>query len=140
MRVEPYLSLGGRGAAAIAYYQSALGAELLFIQHFRDAPVQPGQTAMPPDAVMHATLRIGESLVHVSDGDCTDTVVTGVHLSIQAADVAEGGRVYAALADGGEVRMPFGPTFWSPGFAMLKDRYGVAWMVNVALPEGATAP
>ena len=38
------------------------------------------------------------------------------------------------LADGGQVMMPFQPTFWSKGFGMVVDRFGLMWMVT--LPEG----
>ena len=40
-----------------------------------------------------------------------------------------------ALAQGGQVQMPFAKTFFSPGFGMVADRFGVSWMVYVA-PEG----
>jgi PhnB protein len=47
------------------------------------------------------------------------------------ADATEADRVFAALAEGGQVQMPFARTFWSPRFGMLADRFGVGWMVNV---------
>ncbi len=44
---------------------------------------------------------------------------------------AEADRVFALLADGGQVQMPLTKTFWSPRFGMLTDRFGVGWMVIV---------
>jgi PhnB protein len=44
--------------------------------------------------------------------------------------VAEAEKVFAALAEGGKVNMPFAETFWSPGFGMLIDRFDIPWMVN----------
>ena len=41
-------------------------------------------------------------------------------------------RTFDALAEGGQVTMPLGKTFWSPLFGMVTDRYGVGWMVMVA--------
>jgi PhnB protein len=62
--------------------------------------------------------------------------VKGVSLSINCADVSEGGRIFQLLAAGGIVKMPFSATFWSPGFGMLVDQFGVPWMVNVdAMPS-----
>ncbi len=63
--------------------------------------------------------------------------VKGVSLSVSCGDTAEGQRVFNGLAAGGMVKMPFGPTFWSPGFGMLVDRFGVSWMVNVDAPVQA---
>jgi PhnB protein len=44
--------------------------------------------------------------------------------------VDEGKKLFDALAAGGEVTMPYGPQFWAVGFGMLKDKFGVPWMVN----------
>ena len=44
---------------------------------------------------------------------------------------AEGERIFTGLAEGATIAMPFGKTFWSDGFGMLTDRYGIAWMINV---------
>ena len=47
-----------------------------------------------------------------------------------AADVAEAGAWFDALAQGARRRCRFAATFWSPGFAW-SDRFGTPWMVNV---------
>jgi PhnB protein len=44
---------------------------------------------------------------------------------------AEAERVFAALADGGQVWMPLTKTFWSACFGMVADQFGVGWMVSV---------
>jgi PhnB protein len=36
---------------------------------------------------------------------------------------------------GGRVLMPLGPTFFSPCYGMLVDRYGVQWMVMSDTPQ-----
>ena len=43
-------------------------------------------------------------------------------------------RIFDALAEGGTVRMPFSPTFFSAGFGMLIDRFGAPWMINAGEP------
>jgi PhnB protein len=82
---------------------------------------------------MHATLVIGKTHVLMSDGDCStgNTVHAGFSLSVTADDLASGEKYFAALSQGGQVTMPFGKTFWTAGFGMLVDRFGVPWMVNV---------
>jgi len=47
-------------------------------------------------------------------------------------DEAEADRLFAALADGGQVQMPLTKTFFSPRFGMVADRFGVSWMIHVA--------
>jgi len=88
---------------------------------------------MPPgieNKVMHATLRIGDSTIMASDGHCSGNApFQGFSLTISAKDEADAGRIFAALSDGGQVRMPLTKTFFSPRFGMLADRFGVGWMV-----------
>ena len=59
---------------------------------------------------------------------------TGMNVSIHLNDTSEGERIFKALAEGGNVTMDFQKTFWSPGFGMCVDRYGIPWMVNTDQP------
>jgi PhnB protein len=133
MQIQPYLFFDGRCDEAIAFYSSALGAEVTMLMRFKDAP-EPD--AMPPgsaDKVMHANLRIGDTTVLASDGRCLgEPKFQGFALSLTASDAAEAERLFAALSDGGTVQMPLAETFFSPRFGMVADRFGVPWMVYVA--------
>jgi PhnB protein len=51
-------------------------------------------------------------------------------VATQFDDVAEGERVFAALAQNGTVQMPFQSTFWAKGFGMLIDQFGTPWIIN----------
>ncbi len=97
-------------------------------------PHQPG--TLPPgfeQKIMHATLRIGETIVMMSDGNSNmQPSFQGFSLSIAAPDAAQAERLYNALSQGGKVHMPLGKTFWSPCFGMVADRFGVGWMITVA--------
>lgn len=136
MQVEPYLFFNGRCEEALDFYRSALGAEVTSLMRYKDSPepMEPGM--VPPGSenkVMHANLRIGETQIMASDGDCAGQPdFRGFSLTITVADAAEADRMFAALADGGQVQMPLARTFWSPRFGMLVDRFGLGWMVNVA--------
>ena len=48
---------------------------------------------------------------------------------------AEAERVFLALSDGGQVRMPLQETFWARRFGMLADRFGTPWMINCEKPQ-----
>lgn len=131
--VQPYLFFGGRCEEAIEFYRKALGAELVMLARFKEAP-EP-QHQMPEcfqDKVMHATLGIGDTMLMASDGRCEgQATFEGFSLSITVPDEAEADRVFAALSDGGLVTMPLEKTFWAPKFGMLQDQFGVGWMVSV---------
>jgi PhnB protein len=134
MLIQPYLFFDGRCEEAIDFYRRALGAEVTMLMHFKDSP-EPAQT--PPggeNKVMHSSFRIGDSTVLASDGHCEGKPsFQGFSLSLTAANEAEAKRLFGALADGGKIQMPLSKTFFSPSFGMVADKFGVAWMVYVAV-------
>jgi PhnB protein len=80
---------------------------------------------------MHTTFRIGGATLMAADARREGPGFSGFSLSLTVATQAEADRVFAALADGGQVRMPPAKTFWSPCFGMVTDRFGLSWMVSV---------
>lgn len=135
--IEPYLFFNGRCEEAINFYKQALNAEVVMLMRFKESPEPPPPGTMPAnwgDKVMHASLRIGGSMVMASDGCGEKTQFEGFSLAIAVSDEADADRVFNALSAGGEVRMPLSKTFWSPRFGMLQDKFGIGWMVNVATP------
>lgn len=135
MQTQPYLFFDGRCEEAIEFYRKALGARVEMLMRNRESPDKPPPGMLPPgsdEKVMHAELRIGETTVMASDGGCGGKPeFKGFSLTIPVPDAAAADRVFAALADGGQVQMPLTKTFFSPRFGMVADRFGVPWMVIV---------
>ena len=136
MLVQPYLFFDGRCEEAIEFYRSKLGAEVTMLMRFKENPdpVEPGM--VPPGAehkVMHASFRIGDTTVLASDGRCLGRPsFQGFSLSLTVPDAVEAERLFAALADGGQVQMPLAKSFFSSRFGMVADRFGVGWMIVAA--------
>lgn len=134
MQVQPYLFFDGRCEEAAEFYRRAIGAEVTMLMRYADSPEPhpPGRVpAGYENKVMHLSLRIGESTVMAAD-DCTGHPrFQGFSLSLIAADEAAAERLFAALAEGGQVHVPLARTFFAPRFGMLVDRFGVGWMVLV---------
>ncbi len=137
MKVEPYLFFNGRCDEAIEFYKKAVGATVGFLVRYKDSPEppQPGHS-LPPnwgEKVMHSNLVIGETMVMASDGDRqTKPAFSGFSLSLAASTEDEARKAFAALSEGGQVRVPLIKTFFSPVFGMLEDKFGIGWMVMVA--------
>lgn len=135
MQIQPYLYFDGRCEEAIEFYRQALDAKIEVMLRYKEM-AEPMPPEMVPtgyeDRVMHASFRIGDSVVMASDG-CSGSEKTfqGFQLSVSVADSGEAERRFAALANGGQVKMPLGRTFFSPSFGTLVDRFGVSWMVIV---------
>jgi PhnB protein len=138
MQVQSYLFFKGRCDEALEFYKDAIGAKVEMLMRFRDNPDTP-QPGMCPagmeDKVMHAELRIGDTVVMASDGmEMGTPEFKGFSLTVEAADEAQADKLFAALGRGGQVQMPMGKTFFSPRFGAVADRFGVSWMV-IVLPK-----
>ena len=89
MQVQPYLFFEGRCQEAIDFYSRALGATVVMQMAFKDSPEPTGQPPEAGDKVMHATVRIGETEVFMSDGRCSGApTFQGFSLSLNPADDA----------------------------------------------------
>ncbi len=134
--LQPYLFFEGRCEEAIQFYQQAVGAEVTMLMRFKDSP---DKTMCPPgneNKVMHANIKIGQSILLASDGRCEHQAnFQGFALSLTVSNEAEAEKLFAKLGAGGKVLMPLTKTFFSPRFGMVADKFGVAWMIYVA-PAG----
>jgi len=133
--IQPYLFFNGRCEEAVEFYRSALGAEVEMIMRYKESPEPPKPGMLPPgfeNKIMHASFRVGQTTVMASDGCSTEKAgFEGFSLSVAVPDEKDADRVFAALSEGGQVKMPLMKTFWSPRFGMVEDRFGVGWMVSV---------
>jgi PhnB protein len=132
--VQTYLMFGGRCEEALAFYKSAIGAQVDMVMHFNESPepTPPGMLQSGFETkVMHSSFRVGGTTLMASDGCDDKSKFDGFSLALSVATEADADRVFAALSDGGKVTMPLGKTFWSPRYGMLTDRFGIAWMVMV---------
>ena len=133
--VQPYLFFGGRCEEALAFYGTALGAQVDFLMRYKESPepMPPGRLpAGFENKVMHATFHIGGTTLMASDGCEENAHFEGFSLSLALPTEAEVNQAFAALAEGGKVEMPLTKTFWSQRFGMVTDRFGIGWMVTVA--------
>jgi PhnB protein len=132
MQVQPYLFFDGRCEEALTFYGKTIGAEVLMLMRYKEAPPGEGPAPGPEVAekVMHSSFRVGESVVMASDGHSLgNPKFEGFGLSLTVTSDDEAARAFKALADGGETIMPLSKTFFASSFGMLKDRFGVQWMV-----------
>jgi len=135
MSIQPYLFFDGRCEEAVEFYRKTLSAEVSMLMRYEESPEPHPPGMVPPGyekKVMHATFRIGDSTIMAADDCQGHPSFQGFSLSLTVQNEAEAERLFAALAAGGQVRMPLMKTFFSPRFGMLADRFGVPWMVHVA--------
>jgi PhnB protein len=129
MNVNPYLNFGGNCEEAFQFYVKNLGATGLRIMRWSEMPDAAKHT--PPGfekAVLHAQIRLGEATVMASDVPGFQPI-RSVYLALGVKSNEEAERIYNLLAEGGEVYMPMGETFFAHRFGQLRDKFGVSWMI-----------
>jgi len=131
VEVAAYLSFNGQCEAAFRFYEKCLGASSLSFHTYAGSPMSGDVPADWQDKVMHATLTLGNTSLMGADSPPNHSAPPqGFSLSINVDQPEDADRVFAALAEGGKIQMPIGPTFWSARFGMLTDQFGIPWMVN----------
>jgi PhnB protein len=133
MQVQPYLDFNGRCGEALEFYKKAIDAKVEMVMRWKDCPDKSMSTAQNADKVMHSQFTVGDTTVMASDGRSTGQPnFSGIMLSIAVDSEAKADKLFNGLADGGQVTMPMGKTFFSPRFGMVADKFGVGWMILVA--------
>lgn len=131
MQIVPYLNFNGTCEEAFKHYHAVLGGEIVEMLPHEGTPAAAHVSTDWLAKIMHARLKVGDWELMGSDAPPEYYEgVTGFSVALQIAEPDEGERVFNALAEGGEVRMPFAETFWATRFGMLVDRFGIPWMVN----------
>jgi PhnB protein len=130
--IQPYLFFNGRCDEALEFYHNALNAEVLMRMPYGDSP-EPAAMRGFESKVMHASFRIGETVLCASDGKCEGNPnFQGFGLILTAPTEEEVNNLFQALTDGGKVQMRLAKTFFSPRFGMVTDRFGILWMLMVS--------
>lgn len=141
-KVNIYLTFDGECEEAFNFYKNVFNNEFLMMNRFSDMPPEEGQ-AFPPeqkDRVMHVTLPISDNTVIMGSdtgGDWSKDYVKGNNfsISINSESREEADRLFEKLSQGGHIIMPMADTFWDSYFGMLKDKFGIQWMVSYDNPN-----
>ncbi|MET9211528.1 MULTISPECIES: VOC family protein [unclassified Nocardia] len=142
-----HLNFHGQARAALEFYQSVFGGQLT-VATYGDF----GMPAALPDATKvifgqivadtgfrvmaydvpgtDAPVALDQPTTRRENG--TTLTTEPFFLSVRGDTVEEVGALWERLADGASVIEDFGPAQWAPGFGMLRDRFGVTWILDVA--------
>lgn len=134
--VNPYLNFPGNTLEAFEFYRSVFGGEFPMVLRFRDFPGNMGAPDADGDRIAHIALPLGPSMLMGTDVLDAGSFVQGNHsyIVLSPDDAAEARRLFDALSPGGAVEMPLQATEWAEQYGILRDRFGVQWMINY---EGA---
>jgi PhnB protein len=135
MQLTAHLNFSGQCARAFTFYERCLGGTIVTMLTHGDSPIAE---QVPPEwrnAILHATLRIGDAELMGCDVPPDHfEKPQGFSVTIGIDDPASADRIFQALSENGTVRMPIQKTFWALRFGMLVDQFGIPWMINCGRP------
>ena len=127
MKLDIYLNYRGNCEEAFLFYEQHLGGRITGLVRHRDQP-NPNIPADWADKVLHARIEFGGTVLMGADIPNSEPM-RSAYLSLSLDNEAEAERVYALLADGGDIFMKMEKTPFANRFAMLRDRFGTSWML-----------
>jgi PhnB protein len=137
MNITPHLNFNGQCKEAFDFYAELLDGEIKFSMTWGEMPGEMGSQCPPEtkNLIMHSTLEVDGDLIMGADSPPDRyTPPKGMTISIGVKSKDKGEKIFNRLSEGGKVTMPYAQTFWSPGFGMCVDRFGIPWMVNTETP------
>lgn len=134
VQLTPYLNFPGNGREAMTYYHGIFGGDLELFG-FRDFGVPDA----PEEALMHGALKGDGFTIMASDafpGAEQTWGGTRVYCSFFGDDLETQTRWFDGLAADGEVGQQLEKQVWGDVYGLVKDKYGIEWMFNIAAPQG----
>lgn len=135
--INPSLNFDGNAEEAFTFYQIVFGGELKLMR-YKDYPEAMKVAENEKEKIMHAALELdkGNTLM---GGDFTSSMeqklIVGNNFSIviQPGSKEEADKVFTKLSVGGKIIMPMQVAIWGDYFGMFNDKFGIEWMINVAV-------
>lgn len=134
MSVNVYMIFNGNCQEAVEYYAEVFGTGMPEISRYGDMPPEPGWE-LPEGAknlVMHTSLDIHGSAVMFSDTMPDSQVPFGknINVTIVSDDLEKMTEEFNRLGKDGKIQMEMQKTFWSSGYGMLEDKFGIPWQFS----------
>jgi PhnB protein len=127
MRMDVYLNYRGNCEPAFRFYEQHLGGRMGGVVRHGEHP----NPNVPPDwkeKILHARIEIAGTTLMGADIPHAEPM-RSAYLTLTVDAEADAERIYALLADGGEIFMKMEQTPFANRFAMLRDRFGTSWML-----------
>lgn len=133
--VSIYLNFPGSTEEAFNFYKSIFGGEFAAIMRFEETPEGEKLSPEEKQKIMHIALPLGKNIMLMATDaleSMNQHVQTGnnMYISLSTDTKEEADRIFTALSDGATIEMAMQDTFWGAYFGMLKDKFGVQWMLN----------
>jgi len=129
-----HLNFRNQAREALGFYQSVFGGEVMIATHSQIYP------SFSPEEAEHVAFGQVESpngfrimAFDVPASRPFDPGITPIFVSVRSTEADEVTNAWQALSEGATIIQPLGPSGWSPLYGMLTDRFGVTWVMDLAV-------
>lgn len=134
--INPYIHFNGNAEEAFTFYQFVFGGDFSALVRFKDLKFEGAPDwGKEAEKIVHIALPIGKhSLLLGSDTPEQfgkhNEMETRSKISVKAESKEEAERLFNGLSQGGQIEMPIADSPWGTYFGMLRDQFGIEWMVE----------
>ena len=133
--LNPYLSFRDNAREAMEFYRSVFGGELT-LSTFGE--LQASDDPAEQNKIMHGMLQTDNGLTLMA-ADTPNSMPyqpnTGFSVSLSGDDEPALRRYWEGLSADGTIDVPLEKAPWGDTFGMCTDRFGVSWLVNIAMAQ-----
>lgn len=132
VRLNPYLNFSNSAEEALKLYQSVFGGELTLSRFGENGMAEDPADA---DKIMHGQLEAPNGITLMASDAPPDMPLSegsSLSVSLSGDDEATLRGYWNGLVAGGQVTVPLEKAPWGDTFGMLTDKFGIAWLVNIA--------
>lgn len=134
-QINPHINFNGNAEEAFNFYKSVFGGEFAKITRFKDlASAEFPVAEHEANKIMHIALPIGKNFLMANDVPeilgRTNENENRSKISISAVSREEADKLFHGLSAGGQIEMPIEDSPWGSYFGMLRDKYGIEWMID----------
>jgi PhnB protein len=133
--INPYINFNGNAEEAFTFYKSVFGGEFSFLSRFKD--MEGPEFAVSADEaqkIMHIALPIGGNTLMGNDVPAfmgpTNENENRSKISVNCDSKEEADKLFSGLSEGAQIEVPISDSPWGSYFGMLRDKYGIEWMVD----------
>jgi PhnB protein len=134
-QINPHINFNGNAEEAFTFYKSIFGGEFSKITRFKDLSNDEFQVSeKEANKIMHIALPIGKNILIANDVPeimgPTNENENRSKISISTESKEEADKLFNGLSVGGQIEVPIGESPLGSYFGMLRDQFGIEWMVN----------
>lgn len=133
IKTTTHLNFRGNARAALAFYQSVFGGDqMLFSYKDMGAVQNPAEADLVMWGQVAAANGFAIMAYDVPSAMAWDAGTIPVFVSVRGDSAVEVTAFWERLSEGAAIVQPLGPAGWAPFYGMLKDKFGITWVIDVA--------